>query len=177
MLAADAADATRSPAPQGAAPAAAATETLLFVYGTLRRGFANHVLLRSARFVGTATTARRFALFVEGFPYLAPAPAVHQVRGEVYALDPATLAAVDRLEGHPTWYQRRSVTVQLDDTGGPEHAEGAEGGTTPVSLVCETYFNDAPRGVLASTGEYAVERRRLVSPHGWAMEAADAGAD
>jgi gamma-glutamylcyclotransferase (GGCT)/AIG2-like uncharacterized protein YtfP len=35
------------------------------------------------------------------------------VVGEVYDVDAVTLAALDRLEGHPRFYERR--TVRLDD--------------------------------------------------------------
>jgi gamma-glutamylaminecyclotransferase len=141
-------------------------ETLLFVYGTLRRGGPNHALLAGARFVGGATTAERYALFVEDFPYLAPAPAVHHVRGEVYAVDAATLAEVDRLEGHPTWYERRATRVVLDAAARAAREGAAAFADAPAALACETYFNDRPRGRLVPNGDYASELRRLARAAG-----------
>ena len=146
-------DPTISPAPG---------ETLLFVYGTLRRGGPNHPRLAGARLVGEGTTVERLALFVGDFPYLAAAPAVHRVRGEVYAVDAALLAAIDRLEGHPTWYERRPVAVVLDAAA--RQARGGRGaafGDAPPVVACETYFNDRPSGALSPTGDYGAELRRL----------------
>ncbi len=140
----------------------ASGETLLFVYGTLRRGGPNHALIAGARFVGPATTVERYALFVEDFPYLAPTPAVHRVRGEVYAIDAATRAEIDRLEGHPTWYERRPVTVVLDAVAkAARAAAGHAFGDAPATLPCETYFNDRPQGRLSANGDYGTELRRL----------------
>jgi gamma-glutamylaminecyclotransferase len=142
-------------------------ETLLFVYGTLRRGGPNHALLAGARLVGAATTVERHALFVEEFPYLAPGPAVHHVRGEVYAVDAPTLAAIDRLEGHPTWYERRPVTVVLDAVAKAARAmAGPAFGDAPATLPCETYFNDRPRGRLSANGDYGTELRRMARAAG-----------
>jgi gamma-glutamylaminecyclotransferase len=144
------------------AHAPAPGETLLFVYGTLRRGGPNHALLAGARPLGAATTVERHALFVEDFPYLAPTPAVHRVRGEVYGVDAATLAAIDRLEGHPTWYERRPVAVVLDAVAkAARAAAGPAFGDAPAVLACETYFNDRPRGRLSPNGDYGTELRRL----------------
>ena len=132
------------------------------MYGTLRRGGPNHALLARARLVGPATTVERHALFVEEFPYLAPVPAVHRVRGEVYAVDAATLAEIDRLEGHPTWYERRPVVVVLDAAAkAARAAAGPAFGDAPATLACETYFNDRPRGRLSPNGDYGTELRRL----------------
>ena len=137
-------------------------ETLLFVYGTLRRGGPNHPLLAGARLVGAATTVERHALFVDDIPYLAPVPAVHRVRGEVYAVDAATLAEVDRLEGHPGWYERRAVRVVLDAAAkATRAAAGPAFGDAPPVLACETYFNDRPRGRLSPNGDYGTVLRRL----------------
>lgn len=33
----------------------------------------------------------------------------YQVHGELFKVDDATLAACDRLEGHPDWYERKMV--------------------------------------------------------------------
>jgi gamma-glutamylcyclotransferase (GGCT)/AIG2-like uncharacterized protein YtfP len=53
----------------------------------------------------------------------------HAVAGEVYEVDEATLAALDRLEGHPRFYRR--TRIALDDTSlvqtyllPPEQVEG-----------------------------------------------------
>ena len=138
------------------------SETLLFVYGTLRRGGPNHPLLAAARFVDAAATAERYALFVDGIPFLASVPAVHHVRGEVYAVSAETLAEIDRLEGHPGWYERRPVAVVLD--GAAKEARRAAGpafADAPAVLACETYFNDRPTGALSPNGDYGTERRRL----------------
>lgn len=138
------------------------TETLLFVYGTLRRGGPNHERLARARFVGAATTAERYALFVDGIPFLAASPAVHRVRGEVYAVDAETLAELDRLEGHPRWYERRPVAVVLDDAAREtRRAAGPAFADAPPVLSCETYFNDRPTGALSANGDYGTELRRL----------------
>lgn len=148
-------------APSSASPVLA--ETLLFVYGTLRRGLANHALLADARFVGAATTAERFALFFDGIPFLAPGPPVHHVRGEVYAVDATTLAAVDRLEGHPQWYHRRPIVVVLDadaEAAAASRQPGERFADAPTSVACEAYFQPRPTGVLSASGDYAADLRR-----------------
>jgi gamma-glutamylcyclotransferase (GGCT)/AIG2-like uncharacterized protein YtfP len=85
----------------------------VFVYGTLLRGEANHDLLAAARFVAEARTEPCFELFDLGpFPAMS-ANGQTAVLGEVYAVDDATLARLDRLEGHPSFYQR--TQIRLDD--------------------------------------------------------------
>lgn len=85
--------------------------TLVFVYGTLLRGECNHRLLRSARLVCAAITAPRYLLVDLGaFPAMLDTGRT-AVRGEVYACDASTLAALDRLEGHPRFYERRTVSL------------------------------------------------------------------
>ncbi len=82
----------------------------VFVYGSLRRGQGNHGLLDGARFAGEAETLPRWAMLDLGaFPGVVPG--CDRVRGEVYDVDAATLAALDRLEGHPRFYRRRPVEL------------------------------------------------------------------
>lgn len=91
---------------------------LLFVYGTLKRGFRNERLLRNAEFVGEATTVETDAFIMMsngGFP------AVYRkeqcgdaVAGELYWVTPEQLRRVDELENHPDWYCREEV----ETTGG-----------------------------------------------------------
>ena len=86
---------------------------LVFVYGTLRQDEVNHDLLVQARFVEEGRTEPCFELFDLGaFPAMS-ADGQTAVLGEVYAVDDATLARLDRLEGHPSFYQR--TQIRLDD--------------------------------------------------------------
>lgn len=87
--------------------------TLVFVYGSLMRGFHNHRLLQhdAARYVGRAETQARYTLVDLGaFPGLLEAGSA-RVRGEIYDVDEPTLAKLDRLEGHPRFYQRKHVLL------------------------------------------------------------------
>ena len=89
--------------------------TKVFVYGTLRRGFGNYrrLLEGNSRFIGEAATPAEFTLLDLGsYPGLVRGgeTAVH---GEVFEVDAATLARLDRLEGHPSFYERQGLTVQL----------------------------------------------------------------
>jgi gamma-glutamylaminecyclotransferase len=83
----------------------------LFTYGTLRRGEPNHPLLVRARFLGEAATPPRYALVDLGpFPAMI-AGGQTAVVGEVYAVDETTLARLDILEGHPSFYQRQRIQL------------------------------------------------------------------
>lgn len=89
----------------------AAARTRVFVYGTLLSGERNHHLLAHARLVGEARTEPLFSLYDLGaFPGLVPRGS-QAVAGEVYEVDEPTLAALDRLEGHPDFYRRASIAL------------------------------------------------------------------
>jgi gamma-glutamylaminecyclotransferase len=90
----------------------------LFVYGSLCAGEPNHRLLLRATLVGTGRTEPRFTLHDHGaFPAMV-AGGMQAIVGEVYEVDDVTLAALDRLEGVPTFYQR--VPIALADGGTAE---------------------------------------------------------
>ncbi len=78
----------------------------VFVYGSLKKNFHNHVLLKGSKFLGTAKSeASRFKMLDLGsFPGLVFGN--EQVKGELYKVDDDTMAALDRLEGHPSFYKR-----------------------------------------------------------------------
>ena len=99
------------------------TTDLLFVYGTLKRGFRNHRLLASAEFVGEARTGQRRYRLLDCGAYpalielsaesaLAEPPAI---RGEVYRITPEHLPALDELEDEGTLYRRTTIPVVLVD--------------------------------------------------------------
>ena len=81
---------------------------LVFVYGTLMRGMANHRQLAGLACQGTAELAG-FALYDLGpFPMaIASGDPQQRLHGELYAVPPAQLQALDRFEGAPRLYQRK----------------------------------------------------------------------
>uniref|UniRef100_A0A0D9WEY0 Gamma-glutamylcyclotransferase family protein n=1 Tax=Leersia perrieri TaxID=77586 RepID=A0A0D9WEY0_9ORYZ len=109
--------------------------TMVFVYGTLKRGFPNHPLLAasSSTFAGAASTATPASLVVGPYsvPFLLPrtsssASGGHLVSGELYAVSPRDLLDLDTFEGtHLGVYERHKVTVVVadQDGGGAVEAE------------------------------------------------------
>jgi gamma-glutamylcyclotransferase (GGCT)/AIG2-like uncharacterized protein YtfP len=97
--------------------AAKARPHYMAVYGTLRRNFHNHGLLKHVGFdqIGDGRTKNQHTLAVHSLPYAFKAPATSQVRVEVYAVDDNGLRALDGLEGHPRWYRREQIPVVLDN--------------------------------------------------------------
>ena len=88
-----------------------AARSKVFVYGTLLAGEPNSRLLARSQRIGDARTGEGFALFDLG-----AFPGMVRVRegtvvGEVYEVDRETLAALDRLEGHPDFYRRTAITL------------------------------------------------------------------
>ena len=78
------------------------SSTLVFVYGTLKRGLSNHGWLRGQTFVGEARTVPRYRIFdLGGYPgmVLADEGEGGAIEGEVWAVDEEGLRGLDRLEG------------------------------------------------------------------------------
>lgn len=113
---------------------------LVFVYGTLRRGYVNHPRLRGAQDLGPARTSQAYALYLDDFPYLLEEQAVKAITGELYAVSAAGLALLDQLEEHPDWYERRRRPV-IDSAGQVRQAW--------------IYFFPQPRGRLLASGDLA----------------------
>lgn len=81
---------------------------LLFVYGSLKRGQANHEQLRSAEYLSRARTAACFALrVIEGYPALVPG--TRAIEGELYRIGASALHLLDEFEG--PGYVRREVEL------------------------------------------------------------------
>jgi len=88
---------------------------IIFVYGTMKRGFPNHRLLADARYLGTASTVERYALYVDMFPGVHPGDAVSPIRGELFEVGADDLRRLDALEGHPNLCRREMVAVETGE--------------------------------------------------------------
>ena len=100
----------------------------VFVYGTLKRGGANHDFMARANgaFLCEAKTKELRRLIVDGLPYLCDGRAEdgHQVEGEIYEIpDAGGLALIDGLEGNGSFYRRRIDTFVECAAGNEEPSE------------------------------------------------------
>jgi len=111
----------------------------VFVYGTLKRGHGNHRELEGATFLGEGQTAERYALHVQRLPMVDRNNPVSSIQGELYLVDRATFADLDRLEGHPNCYRRYLIRVVLAD------------GSVRAAWM---YFFDRPDGPIMESGRY-----------------------
>lgn len=88
--------------------------TLLFVYGTLKRGCQNHHYMAGQKFIGVARTGPGYHLTdLGGYPAIA-AKAGHPdgVVGEVWEIDPEGLKRLDEFEGvHEGLYRRAPLPL------------------------------------------------------------------
>jgi len=94
---------------------------IIAVYGTLKFGHDNHdSYLANSHFIDYGMTSDTYRLCVEGLPYLLRG--VDHERGdfidvEVYSITNEVLEALDGLEGHPHFYRRELVEIELDSGG------------------------------------------------------------
>ena len=89
--------------------AKAPDEVDLFVYGTLKQGFGNHVFLDRAKFV-SKSSVQGILLHLGAYPGLLLEQNGFQVQGEIWRVRMGPeLTSIDRLEGHPHMYKRKEV--------------------------------------------------------------------
>ena len=95
--------------------------TLVFVYGTLKRGGSNHAFLADQIFLGEAHTPPGFQLYglPGGYPGMVArdAPDALGATGEVWSVDARTLTDLDRLEGLAEGLYRRERIALLPPFG------------------------------------------------------------
>lgn len=103
-------------------------EHLVAVYGTLKKGYNNYqTYLTKSTYVGKGVTKDKYPLIIEGLPYVVNRKGIgHNVAVDVFKVSDDKLTDLDRLEGHPNWYQRIQIPIKM-----------ANGNV----LVCWLYFN------------------------------------
>lgn len=117
---------------------------LLFVYGTLKRGYRNHVQISAGTMVGAARTAPGYRLYdMGGFPGLFAHPADQTgVVGEVWAIEEELFPQLDEFEGVPEGLYRRRPIPLLPPFN---------------DQLVETYLPGCPVGLLPEIGSEWVE--------------------
>lgn len=88
--------------------------TLLFVYGTLKRGCSNHGQMAGQTFINTARTSPGYRLYdLGGYPGIATKPDDRAgVVGEVWSVDAVALQRLDHFEGvHEGLYRREPIPL------------------------------------------------------------------
>jgi len=91
---------------------------ILFVYGTLKKGFENHHFLDGAKFLGETSTIEKYPMvnIVKAYPYLINEKGKGKfVKGEAYVIDIQILSRLDLLEGYPDHYDRANITLLVGD--------------------------------------------------------------
>ncbi|GMT03899.1 hypothetical protein PENTCL1PPCAC_26073 [Pristionchus entomophagus] len=97
----------------------------IFVYGTLKKGQANHKVLTDSegtlRAFGSARSVDRFPLVIGtklNIPFVLNAKGMGEhVLGEIYEVNGAKLAILDALEGHPILYERKLEQFVMEASG------------------------------------------------------------
>lgn len=92
------------------------TTYLVFVYGSLKRGFHNHRLLENSKFLGPAKTTAEYEMFpLAGGAFPVIVPGNYAINGELYEVDETTLKLLDRLESNGSMYQREVTDIPSHD--------------------------------------------------------------
>lgn len=90
---------------------------LVAVYGSLLSGLGNHVVMQRAEGVlvdsGVVQGFKLWAYAGKAYPCVSEGDG--SVKVEVYTVDDQGLVPLDRLEGYPSFYDRKQVDVILDD--------------------------------------------------------------
>ena len=87
---------------------------LLFVYGTLKRGFGNNRLINHAKFIGTAISVDKYYVDGWGFPCASLNKNGKPLQGEIYELTERDFISTDMLESNGFLYQREIKKFNLN---------------------------------------------------------------
>ncbi len=90
------------------------SKTILFLYGTLKRGQKNHHFLAGQEFRGDAATMPLYRMYALGWHPGLVLDQDHgeEITGELWAVDDDALARMDVFEGMPDWFVRSDIAVR-----------------------------------------------------------------
>lgn len=90
---------------------------LVFVYGSLKRGYGNHGFLVDQNFLGVAKTSESnfYMVSLGAFPATIRHESGKKITGEVYEVDEQTFKSLDQLEGQGSLYSRNKEMFDLQN--------------------------------------------------------------
>lgn len=90
-------------------------DNYIAVYGTLKKGNSNYYnYLTTSTYVGRGETLDKYPLLVQGLPFLVNKKGIgHNVTVDVFKVSDDVMRNVDGLEGHPRWYRREQVDIDM----------------------------------------------------------------
>ena len=98
--------------------------TLVFVYGTLKRGGVNHGWIEAQQFVAEARTVPAYRMFdLGGYPGMVRSADGISIQGEIWSVDEAGIAQLDVLEDTAGGEYER-VVVPLEGEQATQRVEG-----------------------------------------------------
>ena len=119
--------------------------TLIGVYGTLRKGYGNHRLLHGTKYIGIGFTKNKYKMTANGIPFVKKDEEISKIKVEVYSVNNEQLQRLDRLEGYDpnnhdnSWYKRYPVEIILENN---------------KEVIAGLYFNEQEGNILIESGDY-----------------------
>lgn len=92
-------------------------EAYLFVYGSLKKGFDNHIILKEANYISKAKTLDKFAMYKDGdrnYPYIVKNELIGQaIEGELYQIRRKDiLKKIDDFEDAPRYFKHENIWIK-----------------------------------------------------------------
>jgi len=89
---------------------------VIFVYGTLKRGFKLCDMLEKSKFLGDGETLHKYVMYTNGrFPMVSDKYKETRISGEVYIVSDDVLENLDIIEDCPDVFTRKSVFVTMNN--------------------------------------------------------------
>ena len=111
---------------------------LIFAYGTLMTGYGNNSYMKDQKLIGKGNTVEEYTMYASGIPFINEYKKTSQIQGELWEIDIKRLPYIDSLEGHPSWYKRKQIPVEIN-------------GKTYTAWL---YFNNDERGTIIKDGNF-----------------------
>lgn len=89
----------------------------VFVYGSLKQGFHNHIWMEEigAKYLGKCSTEKIFDMISMYDSYPGLINGEYGIIGELYEIDSMDIYHLDTLEGYPNYYDRKVINVKMDN--------------------------------------------------------------